>query len=263
MTAPPASSGPAGARWRRWSSSGRSCGTSSATTPAPCCSTWTPRPGAERRLVGRGPLPRARRGIPALTPRRALVVVAAAELPRRSAPRIGRGSLGLGMAEGSLVPRDEAKPSGDGLVVEELPPVQLVVRPAALEQLVVGAALDDPAVVDDEHLVGVADGREAVGDHEAGAAAQQLLERALDLPLGPSVDAGGRLVEDQDARVGERGARDREELPLPLAQPTAALAEHRLVALRQPLDEVVRVGEPGGGDDLLVGRVRPAEADVV
>ena len=47
----------------------------------------------------------------------------------------------------------------------------------AREQLRVGAALDDPAVVEDGDLVGVADGREPVRDGDRGAALRQGVER--------------------------------------------------------------------------------------
>ena len=82
------------------------------------------------------------------------------------------------------------------------------------EQLALGAALDDLAVLDDEDLVGAADGREAVRDDDRRAAVQQPVERLLDQDLGRPVDVRRRLVEDEDARIGEQRARDRDQLPL-------------------------------------------------
>ena len=49
----------------------------------------------------------------------------------------------------------------------------------------------------------------------------------------------------------------------PEAEAAAALAEDRLVALGQALDERVGASQLRGGDHLLVGRVGPAVADVV
>ena len=43
-------------------------------------------------------------------------------------------------------------------------------------QLGMLSTFDDPAVVDDEDLVGVADGREPVGDDEGGAAFHQAFQ---------------------------------------------------------------------------------------
>src|SRR5207244_2904379 len=52
-------------------------------------------------------------------------------------------------------------------------------------------------------------------------------------------------------------------LALPAGQGDPALADHRLVALRQLLDELVRLSEPRRADDLLVGRVGAPEGDVL
>ena len=76
----------------------------------------------------------------------------------------------------------------------------------------------------DEDLVGAADRREPVGDDDRRAAAQQPVERLLDQDLRRPVDVRGRLVEDQDARIGEQGARDRDQLALAGREPRAALA---------------------------------------
>ena len=65
-------------------------------------------------------------------------------------------------------------------------------------------------------------------------------KRLLDQALGARVHAGGGFVQDQDARVGQRGAGDREQLALSLAQAGAAFAQHGLVLLRQALDERYR-----------------------
>ena len=111
--------------------------------------------------------------------------------------------------------------------------------------------------------VGVADRREAVGDDERGAAVEQAAQRALDAALGADVDRARRLVEDQDARVGEQRARERDELPLAEREAEAALAELRVVAVLEPLDELVGADRARGGDDLLARRVGPAEGDVV
>ena len=56
--------------------------------------------------------------------------------------------------------------------------------------------------------------------------------------------------------VHQRDAGDGDQLALALAQAAAALAQHRLVAFRQPLDERVGGDQLGGGDHFLVGRVR-------
>jgi len=58
----------------------------------------------------------------------------------------------------------------------------------------VGAVLGDVAVFEDVDAVGFADGREAVGDDEAGAVAAQAIERFLHESFGAVVERGGGFV---------------------------------------------------------------------
>ena len=59
---------------------------------------------------------------------------------------------------------------------------------------------------------------------------EQPVERLLDQALGVAVERAGRLVEDQDARVAQDRARDRDPLALAARQARAALADRRIVA---------------------------------
>ena len=118
-------------------------------------------------------------------------------------------------------------------------------------------------MLDHEDLVRAANGRKPVGDDDRRPSVQQPVERALDQDLGGAVDVRRRLVEDQDARVGEQCARDRDQLALAGRQARAALAhgvrEPGVEAARDPVDAhcVRDVG------DHLVGRLGAREADVV
>ena len=92
---------------------------------------------------------------------------------------------------------------------------------------------------------------------------EQPAEASLDAPLGADVDGGGRLVEDEDARIGEERAGERDELALAEREPEAALADFGVVALRELRDE--RIGADGRrrGFDLRSRCARAAEGDVV
>src|SRR5207302_9750952 len=92
---------------------------------------------------------------------------------------------------------------------------------------------------------------------------QQPAERYLDPLLGAGVDAARRLVEDQNARVGEHRARERKQLALSLTQRAALLREARSVALRQGYDEGVGIDRFGGGPNLRRRGARPAVGDVL
>ena len=76
------------------------------------------------------------------------------------------------------------------------------------------------------------------------------------------VDRGQRLVEDQDRRIAQQGAGDRQPLPLSSRQVHPPLAEHGLVALRQLPDKIMRIGVARGGFEFLLGRLGFAETQV-
>ena len=89
------------------------------------------------------------------------------------------------------------------------------------------------------------------------------VERVLDFLLGVAVERGGRLVEHQDRRRLEDGARDGDALLLAARQLQPALADLGLVALRRNADEAVDLREPRGLLDFGVARLPAAVADVV
>ena len=92
---------------------------------------------------------------------------------------------------------------------------------------------------------------------------EQAVERALDQHLRRPVDVRGRLVENQDARVGEQRARDRDELALARGEAGAALAHDVL----KPVSRTARRRGRGRRrrrrpSDLGVGRPGSREAQV-
>ena len=97
-------------------------------------------------------------------------------------------------------------------------PPHLRIAPVVRQQLGVGAALDDAARLHHQDLVGVDDGREPVRDHERGRAAARPLQLGLDGPLVGRIERRGGLVEDQDRRVLQQRARDRDALLLAARQ---------------------------------------------
>ena len=85
-------------------------------------------------------------------------------------------------------------------------------------QFVVGTALDDAALVHDEDEVCVADCREAVRDREDRAVLHQVHKRILHELLRHRVEGARRLVKDENRRIADDRARDRDALascPLP------------------------------------------------
>ena len=113
-----------------------------------------------------------------------------------------------------------------------------------------GAGLDDPAVVDDEDLVGVADRREPVRDDQGRPALEGGVEGALDRGLGLGVEVGGGLVEDDDRGLLEQQPGDGEPLPLAAGEPVAAVADHGVEAVGESTDQGRDLRGLEGGPDL-------------
>jgi len=110
-------------------------------------------------------------------------------------------------------------PPNDGRFVLplKLAHIKVVIKAPARQELVVLAPLHNAPIVQHQYLVGVTDSTQAVGDDEAGAAGQELLEGFLDQALCARVHAGGGLVKDEDARVCQSGSGDGDQLALSLA----------------------------------------------
>src|SRR5512141_158445 len=105
----------------------------------------------------------------------------------------------------------------------------------------------DLAFAHDDDQVGPADLAQAVGDDDGGAPFGSHRNGALDFVFGGAVDGAGRVIQDQDARVGQEGARQRQALALAARKGYAAFAHDRFVALVEGLDKLVGLGGFGGG----------------
>ena len=99
-------------------------------------------------------------------------------------------------------------------------------------------------------------------DQQRGAVRGQVAQRRVDRGLGRVVDRRRRVVEHQHPRVGEHRPGQGDALPLPAGEREPALADQRVVALGQVVDELRHLRRLRRGDDLLVRRVRAAVGDV-
>ena len=125
------------------------------------------------------------------------------------------------------------------------------------------ALLDDAALVHDNQAVRPPEGGQAVRDRNGRAIRDQTVQRLLDQRLGLRVDAAGGLVENQHARVVQDRPGDADPLALAPGECLPALADGCVVPVREADDEVVGVGRPGGGDNLLQRRGGLAVGDVL
>jgi hypothetical protein len=119
------------------------------------------------------------------------------------------------------------------------------------------AALHDAPLIHHQDQVGIHDALDAVGDDEGGAVFHQVLQRFADLGFGFGVDRGGRVIQDQDARVFEQGAGNRHALLLPAREGDARSPTRVLVTVREGQDHIVDGGGARGGFDFFVGTSRP------
>jgi hypothetical protein len=127
----------------------------------------------------------------------------------------------------------------------------------------VAALLDHAAAVEHDDPPRAADGRKSVGDHDRGAPGQQPAQGGFDARLGVDVHVRRGLVEDQQPRVGDQGAGERDQLALARRQLRPALSHLGVIAVLQSRHELVGAHRLGRGGDLVLGGVGAPERDVV
>ena len=125
------------------------------------------------------------------------------------------------------------------------------------------AGLGDTPLVEHENTVRVDHAAEPVREDQCRAADHQAVQGVLDDRLVLRVDRRQRLVQYQDRRVAQNRTGDGDALPLTARQADAALADHRVVALRQLDDESMRIGGTAGFFEFRQRCTRLANAQIV
>ena len=93
--------------------------------------------------------------------------------------------------------------------------IQSLVNAATLDKLRVRAGFDNPPLVQNHNQVRLLDRGKPMGDADSRAAFHQFFQFLLHDTLRLRVEGVGRLVEKQNRRVFEDGARDGNALALP------------------------------------------------
>ena len=101
-----------------------------------------------------------------------------------------------------------------------------------------------------------------MGHRDDGAAMCQPIQRLLHRLLGFRIECRGGFIEQQDRRIAQEGPRDGESLALAAGKLQPALADQRIIALRQPADEAIGFRRFRRGPHFRIGRVRTAIADI-
>src|SRR6202034_246322 len=95
------------------------------------------------------------------------------------------------------------------------------------------------AVIHDDDPIGLQHRGEPMRDDERRASLHEPLERLLHQQLRFRVERARGLVEEEDGRILENCAGESDALALAARQPRAALAEERVVTLRELAQEYV------------------------
>ena len=99
------------------------------------------------------------------------------------------------------------------------------------DELVVGAALNDVALVHDNDFVGMTYRGQPVGDDNAGATLHELVKGVLYGLFALGVECAGSLVEDEDGRIFQYRTGDAEALALSTAEVESAVTDGGVVPL--------------------------------
>jgi len=99
------------------------------------------------------------------------------------------------------------------------------VAPPGPCQVVVRAVLHQAAALDGDDAISPANWRKTVRDIEDGPVLSDLAHVLLNDALALVIERAGRLIEDQDAWIGDERPRDRDPLALPARETAAALAD--------------------------------------
>src|SRR5688500_18163363 len=100
---------------------------------------------------------------------------------------------------------------------------ELFVVAAEGEELLVRAGLDDAPAFEHDEAIHARDGGQAMRDGDDGLAFHEVEELLLDGELDLAVERRGGLVENQDRRILEDHARERDALALAARELDAAL----------------------------------------
>src|SRR5580700_7232532 len=107
--------------------------------------------------------------------------------------------------------------------------IEIVIATVQSIKFFVGAAFDNPSLFDDQDLIGSADGGKAMRDDEGGSPLHQVGKTLLDQLLRLGVKTRSGFVKNEDARLRQNGAGNRNPLALSSRQFHSSFADHGLV----------------------------------
>src|SRR5258706_15867100 len=112
--------------------------------------------------------------------------------------------------------------------------------------------LYDRTALDNQDLVGLADGAQAVGNDESGSSTQQAPQTLLDKGLTFGIEIGGCFIQNQNPRIRQYSAGNSNALPLPPGKFDTALANQRIEAFFKTIGKFLNMGRFHGFPYLLL-----------
>ena len=119
----------------------------------------------------------------------------------------------------------------------ELARDELRVMTVRAQQLVVGAGGADPPTLEKADAVGVHHGSQPMGDDDVGTPLHQRFQSQLYPVFCLAIQAGGGFIQNQNVRIAQEHAGDRDPLPLSSREIPALLAQKGIQAPRHLFDE--------------------------
>ena len=126
-----------------------------------------------------------------------------------------------------------------------------------------GSLLHDISLIHNKDEVRITDGRQTVGNDEAGPSFHQAIHCFLNHNLSSGIHGAGGFIQNKDLRIRQNRPRYGKQLLLPLGYITGLLVEHHLVSVGKGGDEVVHMGGLCCLDYLLIGCVQLAVTDII
>ncbi len=114
-----------------------------------------------------------------------------------------------------------------------------------------GSAFEHLTFVQHDDSVRVADGRQAVGDHQGGSVLQQLAQCLLNEFFRFRIDVSCGFVEDQDIRIVGQNARKGKKLPLSHGEVAASFVQLSIQAIGEVIYKGVRSDQLDRPFDIL------------
>ena len=140
---------------------------------------------------------------------------------------------------------------------------QPVIHATLGHQFGMGALFDDGAFIQHQDAIGIDHAGKPVGKDQCGAPTHQSVERLLDDRFVLGIHRRQRFVEDQDRRISQNRSGDCNTLSLTAREPDTAFANHRVVALGQQRNKLMRVGRAAGLFEFLGCGIGLADLQVV